>query len=70
MSVFSGSASSIVMCFFLLRIGSLPVLDDNLLFLGSQIDRNSVSQCLIELVDVVTSDIVLPLGDKLSLHDI
>lgn len=56
------------MCIFFFGVGSLPVFDDDLFFLGSQIDRDSVGQCLIELVDVVTCDIVLALGDELSLH--
>lgn len=64
------SSSSIIMCIFLFGISSLPVLDDDLLLLGPQIDRHSAGQGLIELIDVVASDVVLALGDELSLHDI
>jgi hypothetical protein len=68
--MFLSSASSIVMFIFFFTVGSLPILDDDLLLLGPQIDRDSAGQCLIELLHIVASDIVLALGDELSLHDI
>lgn len=64
------SSSIIVFRFFFFSIGSSPVLYDDLFLLRPQVYRNSASQCLIELVDIVASDIVLALGDELSLHDV
>ncbi len=70
MPMIFSSSSSIVMLVFFFLVGSFPVLDDDLLLLRPEIDRNSASECLIELLHVVAGDIVLTLGDELSLHDI
>lgn len=57
-----------VVCF--LRIRCLPVFDNHLFFLGSEIYRNSLCKCLIEFFDIVTSDIVFSSSDKVSLHNV
>jgi hypothetical protein len=68
--MFLCSASSIVILVFCFLIGSFPVFYHDLLLLGSEIDRDSSSEGLIELIDIVACDIVLPFGDELPLHDV
>lgn len=47
-----------------------PVIDDDLLFMGSQVDRLPVNESRIEFFDIVTSDILFSMSRQVSLHDI
>ena len=60
--------SIFIVCFGFF-VGFFPVFDDDFLFFGTQVDRNSACDRLIELSYVVTSDIVLALGGEMVLHD-
>ena len=62
--------SIIVFVFFFLFVFRFPVFDDDLLILGSQIDRSPRLERVIEFFDIVASDILLATCHEVSLHHI
>ncbi len=62
--------SFFIFVFFFCIVFRLPVLDDDLLCLCAEIDRFPSMEYLIELFDIVTSDILLATCHEMSFHDI
>lgn len=57
----------LVFCCIVFRF---PIIDDDLLRLCAEIDGLSDAECLIELGDIVTSNILLTPGHEMSLHHV
>jgi hypothetical protein len=56
--------------FFFFLVFRFPGFDDDFLLFGSEIYRFPDCECLIELLDIVTRDILLSSCREMSLHDI
>lgn len=63
----------ILMCVFMMilffSIFFFPVLDEYFFFLGSQINRFSTNESIIQLGDIVARDVLFAMGCEMSLHD-
>lgn len=62
--------SFFVFAFFLFCILLFPVFDDNLLVIGTKIDRFSMSESFIEFLYIILGDILLPSCYKMSFDHI
>ena len=62
------SIVSFVVFVFFCIVFRLPIIDDDLLCLCPEIDRTPSMERLIELLDVVTGDILLATCHEVSLH--